>query len=315
MRIKFQPTARNLSLLAAGSLLCIPAIGWAQEPGPPERPERDVTADEAPDRGDIQNRANSPLTPEYTLQVQDYYAPDLHDNPGAESNQFIMRGVVPHELFGQPQIFRGELPIITAPTETGHTTAIGDLTMFDLFLVKAAGLDFGAGPLLVLPTGVDEESSSGKWQLGAAGMAVAPMDWGLVGGLLTYQHSIGGDDNRAGVSLMTFQPTAFFNLPKGFYLRSSGVWNINFEGGDYIPIGAGAGKVWPMDKMTVNTFIEPQLSVVRNGTNVPDWQWFFGFNVQFHSDETELTRREPSDGGIEATSSNRTDHQPRWADR
>ena len=141
MRTKLQPTARNRALLAAGSLLWLPARGWAQEAAPPER---DVTVDESPGRAAQQNRANNPLTPEYTLNVHDYYAPDLHDSPGAESNQFIMRGVVPHELFGQPQIFRGQLPIITSPTEAGHETAIGDLTMFNIFLAKAAGLDIGA---------------------------------------------------------------------------------------------------------------------------------------------------------------------------
>jgi hypothetical protein len=226
-----------------------------------------------------------------------------------------MRGVVPHKVFRQPQIFRAQLPIITT-TDAGGETAIGDLTLFDLFLFKAAGLDFGAGPVLVVPIAADESSSLGKWQIGAAGTGIVPMDWGLVGFLATYQHSIGGDDNRSAVSLVTLQPVVNFNLPKGFYLRSSGIWNITFEGkGDHIPIGAGAGRVWPLDTMTLNTFIEPQFSILRNGTGVPDWQWLFGFNVQFHSKTDRVTRRESRAGGNEATSSNPADIQPRWADR
>ena len=54
--------------------------------------------------------------------------------------------------------------------------------------------------------------------------------------------------------LLTAQPIVFYNLPQGFYLRSSGVWNFDFQNnlGD-IPVGLGAGKVMQIGKVAANS--------------------------------------------------------------
>jgi hypothetical protein len=47
-----------------------------------------------------------------------------------------------------------------------------------------------------------------------------------------------------------------------------------------IPAGFGIGKVWTIDRFTLNPFAEPQYLVIRSGIGVPKWQIFAGFNVQ-----------------------------------
>jgi hypothetical protein len=103
-----------------------------------------------------------------------------------------------------------------------------------------------------------------------------------VGGLVTYQHSFADDFGREPTSLFTVQPIVFYNLPEGFYVRSSAIWNFDFENNlGYIPVGLGAGKVMQIDKVTANAFIEPQYTVYKYGEQAPHWQIFAGLNLQF----------------------------------
>lgn len=230
------------------------------------------------------NDANNPLTPKITINFHDYYVPELTDLPDRYANQFLLRGLIPSDLFGKPQLFRFTLPVATAPEfPNGYVTGLGDLTLMDIFVFPGKEVSFGAGPIVVLPTATDEALGAGKWQLGAVGMAVAPTSWGLVGGLATYQASVAGQSDRENVSLATFQPIVNYNLSDGFYLRSTATWNFNLESGDYsIPIGFGIGKVIPLGKKaTMNAFIEPQYTVASQGAGAPKWQIFAGVNFQF----------------------------------
>ncbi len=231
------------------------------------------------------NAANNPLTPKITLNFHDYYVPELGGLPGdRQANQFLLRGLVPSDLFGAPQLIRFTLPVATAPEfPSGYTTGLGDLTLMDVFLIPGKEVSFGAGPLFVLPTATDDALGNGKWQAGIAGVAVAPQGWGLIGGLATYQASFAGESDRNDVSLATFQPIVNFNLKDGFYLRSTAIWNFDLESGNYsVPVGFGVGKVFQVsDKVTMNPFVEPQYTVFDHGRGNPEWQVFVGVNFQF----------------------------------
>jgi len=235
---------------------------------------------------DSVNEANNPLTPKITINLQNYYIPEFLDTPGdPHANQFLLRGLIPSDMFGLPQLVRFTLPIATSPdVPSGYATGLGDLTLIDLFILPKAGdVTFAAGPVLVLPTATDSSLGSGKWQAGAAGVVVAPQDWGLLGGLVTYQTSFAGADSRDDVNLLTFQPIVNVNLSDGWYLRSSATWNFNLENGSsYIPVGAGVGKVFQLEKgITMNAFIEPQYTVWHDKPGAPRWQIFAGLNFQF----------------------------------
>ena len=232
------------------------------------------------------NDANNPLTPKITLNLHDYYIPDFIGVPqDVHANQFLLRGLVPSDAFGLPQLMRFTLPVATSPEAGGgYVGGIGDLTLIDLFVLPKVGdMTFAAGPVLVLPTATEDELGSGKWQAGAAGVVVAPQSWGLLGGLVTYQTSFAGSDLREDVNLLTVQPIVNINLDQGFYLRSSATWNFNMESGaSYIPVGFGVGKVFQLDKgITMNAFIEPQYTVWHDKPGAPRWQIFAGVNFQF----------------------------------
>lgn len=177
---------------------------------------------------------------------------------------------------------RFTLPYSVNPSPEGYADGLGDLTVFDLIVVQTKPIMLAVGPLFVAPTATDRFTGAGRWQAGAAGAAILPQSWGIAGGLMTYQHSFADDFGREPTSLLTFQPFLTYNLPQGWYLRSTAIWNFDFENNlGYIPAGFGAGKVMQMGKTTVNLFVEPQYTVYHYGEQVPHWQIFAGVNLQF----------------------------------
>ena len=237
-----------------------------------------------PSNADV-NQANNPLTPVITVNFQDQAQPEL-DDLDQGSNAFLLRGVLPFKLGGVKQLLRYTLPVVSAPDgKGGTTTGLGDLNVFDVFpfLWKAKRMEFGLGPQFTFPTATKTATGTGKWQAGAVALAVAPRKWGIVGVLLTWQHSIAGDSTRPAQNSLVSQPLVIYNLPSGWYLRSTAGWSFDLEHSNYaIPIGTGAGKVWLLHGgKTVNVFAEPQWTLAHDGVGQPKFQVFAGLNLQF----------------------------------
>lgn len=232
--------------------------------------------------GNATNEANNPLTARPSLNLQDYYTPSFYGPLNSDANSFLLRGLIPMDVGGLPQLIRFTLPYSAVPAPDRYADGLGDLTVFDLIVLPSKPVMLAVGPLFVAPTATDRFTGAGRWQAGAAGAGIAPLSWGLVGGLVTYQHSFADSFGREPTSLLTVQPIVFYNLPQGFYLRSSAIWNFDFENNlGYIPVGLGAGKVMQIGKVTMNAFIEPQYTVYKYGEQVPHWQIFAGLNFQF----------------------------------
>ena len=228
------------------------------------------------------NSANNPLTAKVSINLQDYYTPSFYGPLNSDANSLLLRGLVPLNTGGVQQLIRFTLPYSANPSPGRYADGLGDLTVFDLIVLPTKPVLLAVGPLFVAPTATDRFTGAGRWQAGAAGAAVSVQSWGLVGALLTYQHSFADDFGREPTSLLTAQPIVFYNLPQGFYLRSSSVWNFDFQNNlGYIPVGLGFGKVAQIDKVTVNAFIEPQYTVYHYGQQTPHWQIYAGLNFQF----------------------------------
>ncbi|WP_413569608.1 hypothetical protein ACLWBD_03945 [Bdellovibrio sp. HCB117] len=233
---------------------------------------------------DEMNKSNNPLTPSVGLNFHDYIASSIFGTDET-SNTFFLRGSTPQKIGGLPQLTRVSIPYLSVPGIDGdQITGVGDLNIFDIFLLRPIGnVQLGIGPYFVFPTASEDETGAGKWQIGFSGTAISPKPWGLVGALLTYQHDIAGDKDRPTQNITTFQPLIMYNLPAGFYARSTGIWFFNFETGDYyIPVGVGGGKIWKLESgINMNLFAEPQWTVAHEGDGVPNFQTFVGLNFQF----------------------------------
>lgn len=250
------------------AMLGLPLAAWAQQPS-----------------AEDMNAANNPLAPTIGANLQDQYVGRAYGMGDDDSNAALLRGVLPHKLFGSPQILRATLPLVTTASispDGGRYNGVGDLNLFNVFLFKANGVELGVGPQLTIPTASRDQTGTGKWQAGLAAVAMAPQKWGLLGGLLTWQKSFAGDSDRVSQDNVSAQPFVMYNLPEGWYLRSTATWNFNLRNGDYaIPLGLGAGKIWKMGKTTYNVFAEPQWTVSHQGDGQPKFQVFMGLNLQF----------------------------------
>ncbi|HWO32413.1 MAG TPA: hypothetical protein VNO32_26760, partial [Candidatus Acidoferrum sp.] len=199
-------------------------------------------------------------------------------------NQGLLRLAVPIDAFGLHQFLRTILPInTTASVQGGPNTGVGDLTIYDWVLFEEHGTTVGVGPLIAAPTARGEAYGSGKWQAGAAGLVVAPHNWGILALVATYQHSFSGNSSSPVGQLASVQPFVIRNLHRGFYLRSSGVWTFDtFHHVKDIPLGFGVGKVWKGSSGDIaNFYIEPQYSVFQSGVGSPKWQVFAGTTFKF----------------------------------
>lgn len=186
----------------------------------------------AADNVDTANKSNNPLNPAPGLNFQNYYTPEITHND-VHTNDLLLRGALPlprGDIISVPQLLRATVLLTTRPApDGGYSTGLGDLYLFDVFLLKTEGVQLGIGPLVTAPTAEHDELGAGKWQAGLAAVAIDASPRGLIGALFQYQSSFAGDSDRQDVAAATFQPFLIHNLPKGWYLRSTGIWTFGLE--------------------------------------------------------------------------------------
>lgn len=238
---------------------------------------------EAPHPANDANKSNNPLNPEPGLNVQDLFTPELYGSDES-TNDLLLRGTLPiasGALVPVPQLLRLTVPISTRPRiDDGDVTGLGDINLFDVFLVRAEGTQLGIGPLLTMPTASDDALGTGKWQGGLAAVAIDPKPKRILGALVQWQQSFAGDQDREDVASITFQPFVIVNFDAGWYARSTAIWNFDVRDGDYyIPLGVGAGKVSKVGSTLVNFFLEPQFTVLHDGDGLPQFALFGGVNL------------------------------------
>jgi hypothetical protein len=189
------------------------------------------------------------------------------------NGKFLMRVSLPISTFGTPD----------STGMVNSVSGLGDANAFVSYsFISKPTASVGIGPLVVAPTATQEELGAGKWQLGVAFVAfIVQSPVFQLGGLVTWQASVAGDKDRPNTNVSAVQPFYFWQLGKGTYLRGAPIWVFNFQNKTYsVPIGLGIGKVVKVGKTMCNMFIEPQYTMLHNGTQ-PQFQVYIGINLQF----------------------------------
>ncbi len=227
--------------------------------------------------------ANNPVPTKTTIKLHNYVVPSLHGVPDVALNNFNIRISQPvGNLF-----LRASLPVKTiSATGASPRSGIGDLSISGIYTFPniSPGVIFGVGPVLTLPTGRGE-FGLGKWQAGLSAVAFFARNHVIqFGTLLQWQMSFAdaGHRDAPDVNMLNNQLIAMWQLGGGTYLRSTGIWSFNLNGGNYnIPLGLGIGKVVKAGGTIFNLFIEPQYSVLARGMGQSRLQIFAGINIQF----------------------------------
>jgi len=199
----------------------------------------------------------------------------------AENWNLIVRPVVP--LISQDEF--AQLPNPPIVTKTGERTfGLGDSTLSFFLAPKEmkSGFVWGVGPVFALPTATDSGLGSKKFSLGPTAVGVYKRGPWLLGTLIGQYWSVAGDSDRPDVSTGYIQPFVNYNLPDGWYLTTSPLMTVDWDGesGDKwrVPVGAGAGKVFSIGAQRMNTRLVAYYNAVRPDRTA-DWtlQWTLQF--------------------------------------
>jgi hypothetical protein len=135
----------------------------------------------------------------WLLNVQPVIPFSLNDNWN-----LISRTILP--VVRQSDIFPG------AGTQTG----VGDTVQSIFFSPKAptdSGWIWGAGPVLLLPTGSDDLLTTDKWGAGPTAVVLKQSNGWTRGVLANHLWSFAGDDDRADVNATFLQPFLTYTTP------------------------------------------------------------------------------------------------------
>ena len=236
-------------------------------------------------------QANNPIAGAVSFNLQNEYIGNL-TGIDESANILNLRSVIPFQAFGGDWVLRATVPVTTLPVASAgpplqfdHETGIGDINVFAIRLLDVGPptVSFGFGPSITVPSATDQALGGGTWNAGLANVLFnfsnPQFQWGY---LAVWETDVAKDrSSAADVNRAVFQPFGIFQLGDGWYLRSTAVWNYDFESDSYsIPIGAGFGRVIPTERTVINAFFEPQYSIANDGIGQREWGLFFGVNFQ-----------------------------------
>ena len=181
-------------------------------------------------------------------------------------------------------ITRTILPVIDQPRYDANSSnfGIGDLNPTFFLSPRGEGkFIWGVGPTFLLPTATQDELGAEKWGIGPAAVGLY-MDGPWVAGVLVNNiWSFAGASNRADVNRFLMQPFVNYNLADGWYLTSSPIITSDWEAPERnqwtVPVGGGAGKLFKIGKLPVNTQLQAFYHADRPDQGA---DWSLRFQVQ-----------------------------------
>ena len=204
---------------------------------------------------DLTKAAQNPIANLVSIPFQNNTNFNMGPMGDRTQNVLNIQPVIP--LYNGRLITRTIFPLIWNPDYTqnsGSDFGIGDIVFTAFYAPESKGITWGVGPVVSIPSGGDTHGT-GKWGLGPSLVALAmPGKW-VIGGLINNIWSVAGDENRANVNFLTFQPFINYNFP-GFYLTTSPIitadWEADSDNQWTVPLGIGAGKLIRLGKLPVN---------------------------------------------------------------
>ena len=188
----------------------------------------------------------------WLLNVQ----PVVPFNLNADWN-IISRTILP--VVWQDEVFPG----------AGSQSGIGDVVQSVFFSPKAptaGGLIWGAGPVLLLPTGSNDLLTADKWGAGPTGVVIRQQGPWTVGALANHIWSFAGNSSRANVNATFLQPFLTYTTPSAttFSLNTESTYDWNSRQWR-VPINSGVAQILRIGDQLVQVG-----AVARYWADVPD---------------------------------------------
>jgi len=166
----------------------------------------------------------------FTLNIQPVVPISINDDWN-----LISRTILP--IVSQDDIFPG------AASQSGTGDTVQSL-FFSPKAPTANGWIWGAGPVLLIPTGTDDLLGSDRWGLGPTGVALKQQGPWTYGGLANHIFSVAGNDDRADINATFLQPFAVYTTPAGWAFGANLEATRDWENSEWnVPLNVFTSKV------------------------------------------------------------------------
>ena len=165
------------------------------------------------DKESLAKELSNPVAALISLPLQLNYDENIGIDDKGSRMTLNVQPVVPFSINDDWNIIsRTILPVIEQSdiySGAGSQSGIGDIVQSVFFSPKALtsnGWVWGAGPVLLLPTGSDDLLTADKFGLGPTAVVLKQQGPWTYGALGNHIWSVGGSDNKADVNATFFQP-------------------------------------------------------------------------------------------------------------
>jgi len=212
-----------------------------------------ASADEAAGKSeaDLAMQLSNPVAALISVPLQLNYDQDI--GPADDGDRWLLnvQPVIPFDLNDEWNLIsRTILPVVRQSDlfpGAGTQTGVGDVVQSIFFSPKAptaSGWIWGAGPVLLLPTGSNDLLTTDKWGAGPTVVVLKQSNGWTRGVLANHVWSVAGDDDRADVNATFLQPFLTYTTPTqwtfGFNTESTYDWeNEQWS----VPVNASASRL------------------------------------------------------------------------
>ena len=227
--------------LAGAAMLCIIV------------PAQSASADEAGEASEasLAMQLSNPVAALISVPLQLNFDQDI--GPADDGDRWLLnvQPVVPFDLDDDWNLIsRTILPVVRQSDifpGAGSQTGIGDVVQSIFFSPKAptaTGWIWGAGPVLLLPTGSNDLLTTDKWGAGPTAVALKQSNGWTRGMLANHIWSFAGEDERADVNATFLQPFLTFTTPTQWTFALNTESTYDWENEQWsVPVNVSASKL------------------------------------------------------------------------
>lgn len=259
--------ANVAALLAACGLLLFAQVGHAQS------------------TEELAKQLANPISALISVPFQLNYNQDIGPQDDGDRWTLNIQPVIPLSLNEDWNVIsRTILPVIWQQDiypGAGSQSGIGDLFQSLFFSPKApttSGWIWGAGPVILVPTGSDDLLTADKWGAGPTGVVLkqdGPWTYGM---LANHVWSFAGDSDRADINATFMQPFLSYTTPNALSLALNTESTYDWENEQWsVPINATAAKVMKFGNQLVSVGGGVRYWVDSSKNDVKGW----GLRLQF----------------------------------
>jgi hypothetical protein len=187
-------------------------------------------------------------------------------------NVLNIQPVIPANVGPVNLINRTILPLVWQPQpleESGGNFGISDLNHTTwVSPAEASTVVWGVGPVLQLPTAMNDHVGTGQFALGPSAVVVVQPGPFVLGALGNNLWSVANRFDTPYINQLTLQPFINYNIGKtGWYLASAPLMTANWRAANgqqwTVPVGGGFGKVFKLGSQPLNAGVQGYYNAER----------------------------------------------------